>query len=83
MVTSGTFLMSSRSHKMTTDDWAKYVKPDKTPKGDKFSIKNDDDPCQLWDNQVRVVLEPGDLILWSPYLVHGVMKNNTGCAAAC
>lgn len=81
MVTKGSFLMSAGSHKMTTGDWAKYVKRDTTPKGDKFSIKKDDDPCQLWDNQVRVVLEPGDLILWSPYLVHGVLKNTSGHAA--
>jgi len=81
MVTDGGFLMSAGSHKMTTDDWAKYMTKDKIPRGDKFSIKKDDDPCQLWDNQVRVVLEPGDLILWSPYLVHGVQKNTSDHAA--
>lgn len=81
MVTKGSFLMSSGSHKMTTDDWAKYVTPGKTSRGAKFSIDKDNDPCQLWARQTVVMLEPGDLILWSPYLVHGVLKNTSGSAA--
>lgn len=81
MVSKGSFLMSAGSHKMTTDDWAKYVNADKIPRGDKFSIDKKHDPCQLWAQQTLVMLEPGDLILWSPYLVHGVLKNKSGHAA--
>ena len=81
MATKGSFLMSAGSHKMSTDDWAKYMTEDKIPRGDKFSIKEENDPSQLWAKQTLVLLEPGDLILWSPYLVHGVMKNKTRLAA--
>ena len=41
MATDGGFLMSAGSHKMTTDDWAKYMTKDKIPRGDKFSIKEE------------------------------------------
>ena len=81
MATDGGFLMSAGSHKMTTDDWAKYMTKDKIPRGDKFSIKEENDPSHLWARQTLVLLEPGDLILWSPYLVHGVQKNTSGHAA--